>query len=131
MARRKRRRSGISTYFRQVFTEHPEWLNEKSNDPILAKYRADKGLPPDADVDRRIKSGLANLKSNLRKMGRGKGRARAVAAATAARSNKLEALEEMIDDCLTLAKTLDRVALENIIHLLRKARNQVVWKIGE
>jgi hypothetical protein len=36
-----------------------------------------------------------------------------------------------IDECLTMAKTLDRSGLEEVIHHLRRARNQVVWKQGE
>jgi hypothetical protein len=42
----------------------------------------------------------------------------------------LEALEEGIDDCLTAAKTLDREGLDEVIRMLRKARNAVVWKLG-
>jgi len=127
MARRKRKRSGISSYFRQVFTDHPEWLNEKSNDPILEKYRLDHGLSADSPVDKSVKSALANIKSIMRKKGRDRGKPKA-----APRANvKLGTLEEMIDDCLTVAKTLDRVGLDEIIHTLRRARNQVVWKIGE
>jgi hypothetical protein len=48
-----------------------------------------------------------------------------------ASSNGLEALEEHIDDSLTLAKNLDRSGLAEVIILLRKARNKVVWKLGE
>jgi hypothetical protein len=47
------------------------------------------------------------------------------------KSHKLEALEELIDDCLSLAKHLDREGLESIIKLLRRARNEVVWKMGQ
>jgi len=43
----------------------------------------------------------------------------------------LDALEEQIDECLTLAKNLDREGLANVIGLLRRARNEVVWKMGE
>ena len=43
----------------------------------------------------------------------------------------LDALEEQIDECLTLAKNLDREGLANVISLLRRARNEVVWKMGE
>jgi hypothetical protein len=32
---------------------------------------------------------------------------------------------------LTLAKNLDREGLANVIGLLRRARNEVVWKMGE
>jgi hypothetical protein len=43
----------------------------------------------------------------------------------------LEALEEAIDDCLTLARNFDREGLADVITLLRKARNAVVWKGGQ
>jgi hypothetical protein len=40
-------------------------------------------------------------------------------------------LEEHIDDCLTVAKLLDREGLGHVIRLLRQARNEVVWKLGQ
>jgi len=46
------------------------------------------------------------------------------------RTNKLERLEEMIDECLTFARNLDREAMQEIISSLHRARNQVVWKLG-
>jgi hypothetical protein len=42
----------------------------------------------------------------------------------------LEQLELLIDDCFVMAKTIDPDGLEHVIHLLRKARNEVVWKLG-
>ena len=44
--------------------------------------------------------------------------------------NKLENLEMLIDECLTMAKNLDRARLDNVIKVLRRARNEVVWKLG-
>jgi hypothetical protein len=46
-------------------------------------------------------------------------------------SRGLEQLGEQIDDCLTAAKVLDREGLEHVIRLLRQARNEVVWKLGQ
>jgi len=43
----------------------------------------------------------------------------------------LASLEENIDNCLDQARSLDRDGLEGIIKLLRRARNEVVWKLGE
>jgi hypothetical protein len=58
--------------------------------------------------------------------------AAAVPASPARISNRsLEALEEQIDDCLSVAKHLDRDGLTNVIGLLRRARNEVVWKLGQ
>jgi DNA-binding MurR/RpiR family transcriptional regulator len=48
----------------------------------------------------------------------------------ASHAQGLEALEEQIDDCLTVAKHMDRDALDDVIRLLRNARNAVVWKLG-
>ena len=42
----------------------------------------------------------------------------------------LQSLEERIDACLTLARSLDREGLEAVIHLLRLARNGVVVQQG-
>ena len=44
---------------------------------------------------------------------------------------QLEMLEERIDDCLSMAKGMDRAPLEEVIRHLRHARNMVVWKLGE
>jgi hypothetical protein len=44
---------------------------------------------------------------------------------------ELQPLEEQIDDCLSLAKHLDREGLAHVIQLLRRARNEVVWKLGQ
>ena len=142
MAKRKSNENTVSGYFRKVFEERPEWLGEKSNDAILARYREDHSIAPGGEVDKKIKQNLANLKSVLRKQGRKKrGRPKkeaaavhAVAAAPVARkapTSRLETLEEMIDDCLTLARNQDRDGLREVIHLLRKARNAVVWMIGQ
>jgi hypothetical protein len=134
MARPKKNEVNLSGYFRTVFGERPEWLDEKSNDAILARYRADHGLAPDAPLPPNIRQGLSNIKSVLRHKGRKQGRRKAKAAGEAVvrRSGpKLEVLEEMIDDCLTLAKHQDREGLHDVIQLLRRARNAVVWKLGE
>ena len=52
-------------------------------------------------------------------------------AAPRKRVRGFESLEEQIDECLTLAKNLDREGLSSVINLLRRARNEVVWKMGE
>src|SRR5262245_3625218 len=65
--RRKRRGKSMSSYFRAVFAEKPHWLEQTSNDEILARYRTDHGLAADADVGKSAKQTLANIKSVLRK----------------------------------------------------------------
>jgi hypothetical protein len=126
-------------YFRQVFSEHPEWLAGKSNGDVLSRWLADH--PGHAEVPEKIKQNLANIKSILRKQGRKKrGRrkkeqpAEATAAAVAAprkRVHGLESLELAIDDCLSHAREMDKEGLGDVIGLLRQARNAVVWKLGE
>jgi hypothetical protein len=142
----------ISGYFRKVFDENPQLLDTRSNDELYARWLKDH--PGDKKVSEKVRQNLSNIKSVLRKQGRKQGRkklgrptketqpahttaAPVVASATAAvqaprKSVKgLDLLEEHIDDCLSLAKHLDREALANIISLLRRARNEVVWKMGE
>jgi hypothetical protein len=130
----------ISAYFRSIFEAHPDWLKARSNDAVLAQWQHDH--PGEKEVPNRVKQNLSNIKSVLRKKlrkkpGRPKGQHTSEAPASApAESPKkkvhgLEALEEQIDDCLSLAKHLDREGLDNVINLLRKARNAVVWMLGE
>jgi hypothetical protein len=125
-------------YFRKVFGEHPEWLAGKSNADVLARWLADH--PGHAEVPEKIKQNLANIKSVLRKQGRkkrGRRKQKQAAEATAAvatprkRVHGLESLELAIDDCLTRARQMDQDGLADVIGLLRKARNAVVWKMGE
>ncbi len=73
-----------------------------------------------ASVDKKIKANLANLKSTLRKESRDVGEAAGgMAAASVRGGSRLDALEEAIDDCMTLAKNHDRAGLQQVIHLLR------------
>src|SRR6516165_3526402 len=136
MAKRsKRGGESQSGYFRRIFQEHPEWLFEKSNDAILARYRADHNVPDGQELPRNVRNNLANLKSVLRRQERETGgkRGRIAATKTAAPmgGKRLDALEEQIDDCLSLAKSIDRQLLESVIKHLRSARNNVVWLTGQ
>jgi len=136
---KKAKRGGESQsgYFRTIFQEHPEWLFEKSNDAVLARYRADHNIPVGTDLAKNIRNNLANLKSVLRKQSRKKGgrRGRPVGSGKAVAPSpgikRLETLEEQIDECLTLAKAMDRDLLEAVIKHLRSARNNVVWLTGQ
>jgi len=139
----------VASYFRALFKENPKWLKSRSNDALLQRWLVDH--PGEKEVAQRIKYIMANTKSVLRQKGRkGPGKkkkeqpAEAVAhqaaptavalasAPTISTQNKdFEQLEEQIDDCMTLAKNLDRDVLNSVIHLLRRARNEVVWKLGQ
>jgi hypothetical protein len=135
--------SGETTggYFRRVFKENPKLLVTRSNDELMSRWLADhpgqKAVPPN------VQKHLSNVKSILRKKGRKKlGRPKKVeqdgavqAVSTQPKPTRiapkgLEALEERIDDCLTVAKHMDREGLDDVIRLLRNARNAVVWKLG-
>jgi hypothetical protein len=129
----------IASYFKAIFKANPKLLNTRSNDELLQGWLADH--PREKEVPERIKANLANVKSVLRKKKRRKPAkntqpADAVAAAVAQKpaqtsTRGFERLEEQIDDCLSTARILDREALHNVISLLRRARNAVVWKLGE
>jgi hypothetical protein len=129
----------VSGYFRRVFAENPKLLNSRSNDELLSRWLADH--PGEKEVPERIRQNLSNVKSILRKQQRKRGRRRQEQdqaagapprpAAPRRASDSLEALEEHIDDALTLAKVIDREGLQSVIHLLRRARNEVVWKQGQ
>jgi hypothetical protein len=131
----------LSAYFRGVFQENPKWIDTRSNDEVLARWLKDH--PGEKEAPDRVKQNLANVKSLLRQAQRKKpGRpkkeslaAEPTAATSAAAPRKgvrgFESLEEQIDECMTLAKNLDREGLSSVINLLRRARNEVVWKMGE
>jgi hypothetical protein len=139
VAKPGRRRGGkesIGGYFRRILNRRPALLNSKSNKELMRKWDADHPGQDPADR-KRVMQNLANVKSNMRKKLReadkadDKGGPPKIRLAPGNRNRTLEVLEEHIDDSLTLAKNLDRVGLDSVIKLLRHARNQVVWKLGE
>jgi hypothetical protein len=132
----------ISGYFKRIFKENRQLLGSKSNDELFRRWLADH--PGNTEVPKNVKGILFNVKSVLRKKGRKKSsrpmkaeQAAPVAFAVtppkpAKHSVKgLETLEEQIDNVLTVAKHLDREGLDEVIRMLRKARNTVVCKLGE
>ena len=125
----------ISGYFRKVFAEHPGWLDSRSNDQLFVRWLKDH--PGETEVPEKVRQNLSNIKSLLRKQSRKKKpkQASVPQAHSAEKPRKpargFDALEEQIDECLTLAKNLDREGLATVIGLLRRARNEVVWKMGE
>jgi hypothetical protein len=127
----------IQGYFRRIFKENPKLLTSRSNDELLKRWLADH--PGETEVPKSVKNGLQNVKSILRSKGRKRRAARAAAtpAGTPARlprsrvTSGLEVLEEHIDECLTAARTMDREGLQDVIDFLRRARNAVVWKMGQ
>jgi hypothetical protein len=92
----------------------------------------------DKQPPERIRQNLSNVKSVLRKRGRKRARRKEEEEASPARPVKrrhtmgsLEALEEHIEEALTIARVLDRDVLHHVIQLLRRAPNEVVWKLGQ
>jgi AT hook motif len=131
-----------SGYFRRIFKENPSLLVSKSNSELLSRWLADH--PGHKEVPKNVQGNMSNVKSLLRKKKRKKlGRPKKVEQAAQVEivgarpmpirvaPKGLEALEEQIDDCLTFAKKLDRDGLDEVIRLLRKGRNAVVWKLGQ
>jgi hypothetical protein len=128
-------------YFRRVFKENPKLLVTRSNEELMARWLTDH--PGEKTVPPNVQKHMSNVKSLLCKKGRKKlARPKKVeqdgavpAVSTQPKPARiapkgLEALEEMIDDCLTDAKRMDREGLDDVIRLLRNARNAVVWKLG-
>ena len=139
MARtRRRRRKGkesVSGYFRKIFMQRPELLDSTSNEELVERWNADHETN---NVPISVRANLANLKSHLRKrrrlglsLGRPVDTATTTVRPTRSATNGLEALEEHIDESLTMARNLDRTGLAEIIDLLRQARNTVVRKLGD
>jgi hypothetical protein len=129
-------------YFKRILKENPKLLKGRSNEELLKRWSGDHA---GQELTNQIRVGLQNAKSGLRskrrkrrasKQENGQPEAATVhplakAAKPATSSHKLEVLEEQIDDCLSLAKTLDREGLGDVIKLLRSARNKVVWTMGQ
>ena len=69
MAKRRGNPDSIGGFFRKLFNEKPELLQQKKNDEILAHYRRQTGMPEGAPIEKRILSNLANVKSVMRKKG--------------------------------------------------------------
>jgi hypothetical protein len=128
-------------YFRKLFLANRKLLRTRSNAELLGRWLADH--PGEETVPNSVKQSLSNVKSTLRKKYLRGPRASKISAeveeqagspetavASSPLESALEALEVQIDDCLTLARNIDREGLHEVISYLRRARNQVVWKMG-
>jgi hypothetical protein len=126
----------VAGYFRRIFQENPKLLKSSRNAEILQRWLDDH--PGHREVPQKVKYSLSNIKSVLRSKRRQKKTpAPAEPLAEAAGSpvetgpSELEQLEVLIDDCLSQAKQVDRDGLADVIDHLRRARNAVVWHIGQ
>jgi hypothetical protein len=127
-----------SGYFRRVLKKDPKLLRKDANAELFERWLKDH--PGEKEVPSNVKAILHNLKSVLRKKRRQRraGKAQEVliaveaapasVAGTAAKG--LGQLEERIDECLAVARSMDREGLAQVIELLRRARNQVIRKAG-
>ena len=134
--RRRRRGKSISGYFRKIFEANPHLLHTKNNDELRARWLKDH--PGHTELPKTVVQNLNNLKSLLRRQERegtwphGAARGANGGIAVGNRSGRaLEALEENIDECLIMAKNMDRPGLASVIRHLRDARNEVVVKLGQ
>ena len=130
----------VAGYFRKVFQENPKLLKERSNDELYRRWLADH--PGHKEVPAKVKTGLQNIKSVLRAKRSKKKTAKQGPATTQAPADVspqaprrlpakgLQQLEEQIDEVLGLAKRLDREGLQDVIAILRRARNEVVRRGG-
>jgi hypothetical protein len=135
----------IAGYFRPILEGNHDLLRDRGNARLFEMWLRDH--PDEKKVPTRVVNGLANLKSVLRKKFkikvRKKGKRAAageaapagaapVAAVKLPRASRhtLEALEERIDDCMSMARAMDAEHLAPVIKMLRAARNEVVRMSG-
>lgn len=131
MAKRRGKVSGnnsVMGYFRRIFSERPELLDTRSNAEITQLWLKDH--PEHKELPASVRNSLANLKSLLRRKNRNTNPGPAGNNGTLSQRN-LEILEAKIDDALTLARLIDGDELASVVRLLHRARNEIVWKLGQ
>jgi hypothetical protein len=131
----------LTGYFRRIFRENRKLLKTRSNEEVLQRWQADH---PGEEITGKVKMAVGNAKGSLRQKLRKRkaSRAQAEQPQQMARAGNheflqpkhlprgLEHLEERIDDRLSMAKGIDWEGLVDVIKLLHRARNEVVWKMG-
>jgi len=129
----KRKGPSLQGIFKQYFHDHPEWLRTRSNDEIIAQFSKDH---PKIEADNRVKQAMFNAKNHMKKGGKGKrGRKRKVEMINAAIKapklghGALQILENHVDDCLAMARTVGAESIREVIGHLHRARNMLVLKI--
>lgn len=126
--------SSVMGYFRKIFTDRPDLLNTRSNDEVTRLWLLDH--PEHTELPKSVRNSLANLKSLMRKKLRQNRLQMARMNHSDGKNHQhpvksLEVLESQIDDALTLARLLNREDLAHVVKLLHRARNEVVWKLGQ
>jgi hypothetical protein len=122
--------------------QKPRRRHRVRDEQAIARWLADH--PGNEEVPAKVKTGLQNIKSVLRAK-RGKKKAAKQGPATAQPqaptavspqaprrlpAKGMQQLEEQIDEVLGLARGLDREGLQDVIAILRRARNEVVRRGG-
>jgi hypothetical protein len=135
MPRKKSKKPSLRSYFKTHFDAHPEWLELKDNSGPLGQWQTDH---PGQPVTAKIKANLASLKSKMRADLRGGSlrkaapkTAAAVSVAPSAAVEGLEALEQMIDGCLAVARGMGVDRLGPVIKHLRIALAHIVLMFDE
>jgi hypothetical protein len=138
VAKAKAAAESKSSVFKRLFDARRDLLQVPSIDEIMKMYEAEIGKSAN-DKDRQV---AANIKSRMRKklgMRRGRrGRKRRAgrpagtpAMATVARASaSMLALEDSIDDCIYLARKMETDRLDDVVRLLRRARNHLIVMTG-
>ena len=130
----------IQGYFRVIFQENPKLLKKRSNEQLYERWLKDH--PGEKEVPVNVRQSLSNLKSILRH--RRKVRRQLKNADSSSLTNGthppiesfkasdrgLLHLEGQIDEALAFAKHLDAAGLDDIIRLLRTARNRIIVRMG-
>src|SRR5262245_33503830 len=132
MAKKRRKGDSLSSYFRKVFTDHPDWLDLDHNKLVVEQWKQDHN---GQEMIKREKGVMANMKSKMRAEKRG-GKRRVLklagprVSARAALAD-VERLEGMIDSCLAEARNLQVEDIELVVKHLRRARNNIVLLFDE
>jgi hypothetical protein len=130
------RGESVNGYFTRFFEQNPQLLKIRSNEAAFAAWMADH--PEDSEVPDKVKNAVSNVKSSVKmKLKKNKVKAKTKANPDSNNSakivskpatNLLQSLEENIDKCLAMARTLEPQGLEQVISSLRSARNEVILK---
>jgi hypothetical protein len=130
----------VHSYFRRYYEQNPRQLNIRSNKKAFRAWLDDH--PEYDEIPPRVRNAVSNVK-NLMRQKRKKQKSKTTSAPVAAQAGNgtarpasalsprvLQTLEEQIDQCLAMAKSVDPEGLGEVIQSLRKARNEVVVKQG-
>jgi hypothetical protein len=134
----KRGPTGVhAPFFRDVFTSNPKLLKSRSNEQVRSIWLA--ANPGKQEMPPNVVAAMSAVKSNMRSKARTRRTKDEIASELAVGRTKeesldtgLEKLEELIDESIQFARTLDKkLRLERVVEALLKARRRVVWKLGE